>query len=88
MSEMAEIWGDLRKIRQEKKRANLSSSTAMLEQNGIRFTSNNGGIHLVLSSGSEVIDYWPSTGLWMIRGNPRKHRGVNRLIAYMKGGPK
>jgi hypothetical protein len=83
MSEMAEIWGDLRQIRQEKKRSNLAASTKILQQKNIPFVSNNGGIHLVLRRGEQFIDYWPSTGLWWIRGTSHKRRGITRLLAYI-----
>lgn len=83
MSEMSEIWGDLREMRQEKKRSNLAASTKMLKQRNIPFVAHNGGIHLVLSRGEQKIDYWPSTGLWWIRGTSNKRRGITRLLAYM-----
>ena len=84
MSEMAEIWGDLRAMRQAKKRSNLAASTQMLLDSGIQFVTHNGGIHLTINKGSEVIDYWPSTGLWWIRGTSNKRRGIARLLTYMK----
>ncbi len=84
MSEMAEIWADMRAHSQQKKRSNLASSTAMLQHNAIPFVVHNGGVHLVLTKGNQTIDYWPSTGLWWIRGTSNKRRGVKRLLAYMK----
>lgn len=87
MSEMAEIWGSLREMRQEKKRSNLAASTKMLTQNNIPFVAHNGGIHLVLRRGDQMVDYWPSTGLWWIRGTSNKRRGIARLLAYMRARP-
>ena len=87
MSEMAEIWGDLRQMRQEKKRSNLAASTKMLTQANIPFTAHNGGIHLVLRRGDQFVDYWPSTGLWWIRGTSNKRRGIARLLAFMNARP-
>lgn len=84
MSEMAELWGDFRAHKQAKKRSNLAASTRLLEGAGIPFTVHNSGIHLVLTKGDQTIDFWPSTGLWWIRGTANKRRGVQRLIAYMK----
>lgn len=84
MSEMAEVWGDLRVMRRAKKRANLAASTKILLDNGLQFVTHNGGIHLTLTKGSEAIDYWPSTGLWWIRGTSNKRRGIARLLTYMK----
>lgn len=84
MSEMAEVFNATREHSKEKRRSNLASSTAMLQHNGIPFVVHNGGIHLVLSKGTQTIDYWPSTGLWWIRGTSNKRRGVKRLLSYMK----
>ncbi len=84
MGDMGEVFNHWRTIKQEKKRSNLASSTRLLETNGIPVTVHNGGIHLVLSKGDQTIDFWPSTGLWWIRGTSNKRRGVQRLIAYMK----
>jgi hypothetical protein len=84
MSEVAEMWGDLRAMRQAKKRSNLAASTRMLLDNGLQFVTHNGGIHLTLTKGDQTIDYWPSTGLWWIRGTANKRRGIARLLTYMK----
>jgi hypothetical protein len=84
MSEMGEVWAEFRAFKQEKRRSNLANSTKLLEAAGVAFTSHNEGIHLVIQKDAETIDYWPSTGLWWIRGTRNKRRGVQRLIAYMK----
>lgn len=84
MGDMAEVWADFRAHKQKKKRSNLAFSTRQLTENGIEFVAHNGGIHLVLTKGDQTIDYWPSTGLWWIRGTASKRRGVQRLIAYIK----
>lgn len=84
MGDMAEIFNDLREIKREKRRSNTAQSTRLLQHHGIEFVSHNGGIHLMLTSGDQAIDYWPSTGLWWIRGTSNKRRGVKKLIAYMK----
>lgn len=84
MGDMAEVFNDLRKFKQEKRRSNTAYSTNMLRESGIAFETHNGGIHLVLTKNDQVIDYWPSTGLWWIRGTRNKRRGIARLITYMK----
>lgn len=84
MGDMADVFNDLRKFKQEKRRSNTAYSTNMLRENGIEFAVNNGGIHLVLTKADQVIDYWPSTGLWWIRGTSNKRRGIAKLIKYMK----
>lgn len=84
MGDMGEGWAEWRQAKQEKKRSNLAASTKMLQDAGIAFTMHNSGIHLVLQKGEETIDFWPSTGLWWIRGHRNKCRGIKTLMAYMK----
>lgn len=83
-NEITEMWHERRLQQRVKKRSNLHHSTKQLTEAGIEFTSNNGGIHLVLTKGEQAIDYWPSTGLWWIRGTPNKRRGIANLIKHMK----
>jgi hypothetical protein len=84
MGDMAEGWAEFRAYKQKKKRSNLAFSTRQLTEAGLTFTSNNYGVHLVLMKGSQPIDFWPSTGLWWIRGTPNKRRGIDGLIKFMK----
>ena len=84
MGDMAEVFAGWREVKQKKKRSNLAASTGMLTNAGIPFQSNNGGIHLVLLKNEQFIDFWPSTGLWWIRGTNNKRRGIQKLINYMK----
>jgi len=86
MSEMAEIWSSIREASQLKRRTNMAESTKRLVREGLTFTSHNHGVHLVLMKGAQPIDYWPSTGLWWIRGTSNKRRGVDRLVRFMKSG--
>lgn len=85
MGDMGEIFNGLRKIRQEKRSCNKEQSTELLKQSGINFKSHNAGVHLEILAGNRVIDFWPSTGLWMVRGGSKyKHRGVRKLIEYIE----
>ena len=84
MGDMAEIFNEWRQAKKEKKRSNMKQSTMRLQAAGIEFTVHNSGIHLVLQKGADTIDFWPSTGLWWIRGHRNKCRGVKTLITYMK----
>ena len=86
MSEMAEDWAAFREMKQAKRRSNMAESTSRLEREGFAFTSHNHGVHLVLMKGAQAIDYWPSTGLWWIRGTRNKRRGIDRLVKFLKSG--
>jgi hypothetical protein len=84
MGDMGEIFNSMREEKQKKRRSNTAYSTRQLQDEGIEFVSCNGGIHLQLAKGNQAIDYWPSTGLWWIRGTRNKRRGIAKLISYMK----
>lgn len=81
-SELGEIFADWKDAKREKKQNNLKWSTAFLSENGIEFESKNYGIHLVIKTKS-IIDFWPSTGKWIIRGG-RSGRGINNLVKLIK----
>jgi hypothetical protein len=83
-NEITEMWHERRLQQRVKKRSNLAFSTNKLILEGLTFVSHNDGTHLVLTKGDQHIDYWPSTGLWWIRGTKNKRRGIEKLIKYMK----
>lgn len=71
-----------------KKQHNLAYSTNLLRQNNVRFTSSNQYVHCVVEAGDSIVDFWPSTGLWIIRGSTEQHRGVYKLLRFCKKGIK
>lgn len=83
MNDVSEMWRAVREQKQKKKRSNLAHSTAQLTAAGLPFASYNMGVHLVLMKGDQPIDFWPSTGLWWIRGSSNKRRGIQKLILFM-----
>lgn len=79
MGELFNAWRDHRKV---KRLSNLVWSTQRLRDLGILFESKNGGIHLIVCG---HIDYWPSTGKWIDRKDPRKQtRGIDALIRHIR----
>lgn len=79
MSDVGELyraWGEDKK---RKKESNQEYSTNLLIQKGVEFESKNWGNHLVVTGKNCVIDFWPSTGKFIVRGV--KHgRGVRNLL--------
>lgn len=70
---------------QEKKRSNLEFSTKQLTDAGVKFKQMLDGVHLVVTQLSGgIADFWPSTGLWIVRTKNRRHRGFKSLIAWSK----
>lgn len=86
MSEMGEDFAAWREVKQAKRASNTEQSTAILQRSGVTFSSPNDGAHLIVLAGPHVVDFWPSTGLWIIRKaktNARR-RGVRKLIEFVE----
>lgn len=84
MSEAAEIFGYMKKRSAEKRADNRDSSAQLLSDRGIEFEEKNYGAHLIVRAGKHVADFWPGTGLWIVRGNGARRRGVFPLIKWAK----
>lgn len=48
----------------ERRAHNRESSADILNKAGVPFTTNNGGVHLIVAHGAWLVDFWPGTGLW------------------------
>ncbi len=81
MDDIAEGFRILKENAKQKRHQNTKASTAILHDRGIKFISQNNGSHLIVHSKNEkkVIDFWPSTGRYIVR-NGRSGRGVFNLI--------
>ena len=77
MGDMGEIFNAMKEASQEKRANNRASSAQLLTDAGIDFVSKNAGAHLIVE---DRIDFWPGTGLWIVRGETKKHRGIRKLI--------
>jgi hypothetical protein len=83
-----EYWRDVKPVMieasKQKRAQNREMSAKILTHVGISYESKNQGAHLILSAGDKVINFWPGTGLWVIRGSKKQHRGIRHLIAHVK----
>jgi hypothetical protein len=59
---------------------NRKASAEYLNRFGISFEERNGGAHLIVSHGPRTVDFWPGTGLWIVRVFCRHGRGVRNLV--------
>lgn len=81
MGDYFESWSE----RSAAKRAeNRTASQRILAEEGIDFTSNNEGVHLVIVDHGNTWDFWPGTGKWSRRLSGRYARGVYPLIKAIK----
>ena len=83
MSEIGDTFNALKKMKQEKRASNRENSAELLKAEGIVFTSNNGGAHLIVEGNTCFIDFWPGTGKWNSRCGA-KGFGVRNLITFVK----
>lgn len=81
MTNDADGYAALREISKARRARNREHGPELLRAAGIAFESHNGGAHLTISRGAEVIDYWPGTGYWRVRSTRETNRGVRKLIA-------
>ena len=84
MSETGKMWREVKAMRQEKRASNRESSAEYLRQQGIPFTTHNGGAHLIVEGRECFIDFWPGPGKWHCRSG-HKGFGVRNLVAYIEG---
>lgn len=84
MGDVGDDFNALKKMRQEKRASNREDSAAILSRAGIVFESKNLDAHLVVQAGAKTVDFWPGTGLWIVRGTKEKRRGVRKLVEYVE----
>lgn len=84
MGDMGDDFNAWREQKQAKRANNREQSAAILARSGISFETKNNGAHLVVVAGSKTVDFWPGTGLWLVRGATYKHRGVRKLVSYVE----
>lgn len=80
MDDESDEWGTReRKDRAAKRKSNQEWSTAELKRCGFRIQVFNGGVHIRVE---KDVDFWPSTGLWMHKGE--KRRGIKELVKFLQ----
>ena len=82
MGDMGDMWREVKDASKVKRANNRAGSADRLNSAGIAYTSKNGGAHLIVQGNSEVIDFWPGTGLWVARPGNMRQYGVAKLIKY------
>ena len=83
MGDMGEVFKVMNEAKKERRASNAEKSTDILIEHGVIFTTTNGS-HLTVDAGAKgKIDFYPSTGLWIVRANKKRRRGVFNLIKYI-----
>lgn len=84
MPTMGDIFKQMRKTSQEKKAKNRKYSQQLLQTAQVPHKAHNHGAHLVIESTQGPIDFWPGTGLWIVRATRQRGRGVKKLLAFLE----
>lgn len=79
-----QYWRDIKQARQANRADNRELSAGVLYDAGIQYTTNNGGVHLIVEGATGFIDFWPGTGRWKDRAGS-KGFGVHNLVKHIKG---
>jgi hypothetical protein len=79
MSDIGDLFNDVKKISQDKREKNRETSANILQKKEINFIVKNYGTHLIVEGKNGLIDFWPGTGKFIAR-NGGKGRGVFNLI--------
>lgn len=74
----------MREASKEKRARNRRMSAEMLRRYDVWFQSKNAGAHLIVRHGCMVVDFWPGTGLWIVRGAGIRSRGVRKLLRHLE----
>lgn len=82
-NDVSEMWRAHREESQARRAGNRKRGAELLEAEGVRFTSKNGGAHLIVLGRECLIDFWPGTGRWISRDGTRGF-GVHNLIKQVK----
>lgn len=68
MGDMAEVFRAMTANAKDRRIRRYAINMKMMKDYGVEFTSHNNGYHLIIKNGDEIIDFWPSTSRWRIRG--------------------
>lgn len=80
MGDMGDFWRNAKQHSQGKRATNVAYAHKRLTELGIKFEAKNYGQHLIVTGAHQTIDYWPSTGKWIARGNDTHLEGKGRGI--------
>ena len=69
--------------RRQKKESNLNWSMSLIENlaaiNKLSYELKNSGYHCIVRAGGKTVDFWPSTGKYIVRGG-KTGRGVFNML--------
>lgn len=83
MGEMGEVWREVRAARKEENRKRWDDALLALDAAGLSYCTPTAGC-ITVSQNPDVVDFWPSSGKWRLRGATRNLHGLNELVHWFK----
>lgn len=85
MGDMKEVFDTMREQRKERHEKWDNHNTAVIQSSGRPFTRG-GGYNLVfVIPGKITVDFYPSTGRWLVRGERKAYRGgAEAFLSWLK----
>jgi hypothetical protein len=80
MSEVIDYFRDMKAIEKERRAENRATGPEALTAAGFLFDVKNAGTHLIVRTNRGLVDYWPGTEKWMVRGE-RTRNGLDNFLA-------
>lgn len=84
MSEVGELYKALRAHSRQKRASNRERGRLRLKALGIEYEERNYEAHLIVYPKCDaIIDYWPGTGKFKVRGS-KQGRGIRQLLKVIQ----
>jgi len=85
MSEYGDLCKEIRRHNQEKRWEEFSKNSDKLEGLMYEHEVKNNGHHIVIRNNGLVVDYWPSSDKYHLRGSGKYLHGFNDMMAVLSG---
>lgn len=89
VEDVGEYWRARTAMGHEARAGKRGDADKLLTAAGVKFEWKNGGPHLIMqASDGRVVDFWPSTSKWTIRGETEVRRGgLKKILALCNARP-
>lgn len=88
MGDMAEHWKDVKPLMkrdsEQRKDRNQANGIKTIASMGYEYELKNFNNHVVVKHKGVTVDYWPSTGKWIVRKKDKSGRGIKPLTNYLE----
>ncbi len=86
MGDWADAMKALKQANAEYRSEMRADAVTTLTALGVSFDTKNNGAHLIVRHGGKVVDFWPGTERWRVRGQTRYAFGIDKLLKELGVG--